>query len=78
MGFPLVRGGGGVVDLVCRVDGHISDVTEHSSFHIDKIEAALHAGGHSFRKFEETFSDILQESGTAPSTHFLDLPVFIP
>ena len=75
--FPLVRGYGGVIDLVCRVYSRIGDVTEHSSFHINKIEAALHAGGHAFRKFKQTFPDVLQESCAASSAHFLDLPVFV-
>ena len=58
-------------------DKRWGDIMKNPSSNIDKIEFSFHVLGHSVRETMELFADILCESCTSPTSHFLDFSIRI-
>ena len=63
------------VCLVRRVECFLCDVFQYSCRNADKIESPTHITRHSFRKTRQLITDVLLESVSSPSSHFLYLSV---
>ena len=74
---------GRVFRRLCRAGGSWIWFIDHGgcyiavdpAFDVDEIEHLLHADAHSHQKLRELTADVLFESVTLPSPHFLYLPV---
>ncbi len=65
------------IDIVLPFHEFVCNFAESIACYVDKFKLFLHAGGHSVQETCQFFVDIFLESCPVPSTHFLDVCVYI-
>ncbi len=69
--------GGRAVYVVIRFKALVIDIVAHPARDVDKFEITLHVFCHPFQEAVELLANILLESSSLPSPHFLDLRICV-
>ncbi len=69
--------GGRAVYVVIRFEALVGDVVVRPARDVDKFKITLHVFRHPFREAVELLANILLESSSLPSPHFLDLRICV-
>jgi hypothetical protein len=69
--------GGRTVYVVIRFEALVSDIVVCPARNVDKFEITLHVFCHPFQEAVELLANILLESSSLPSPHFLDLRICV-